>query len=487
MSLFSDKKDKVFHFFEEISKIPRGSFHEEQISNYLVEFAKDRDLAYIQDEYFNVVIFKEASKGYENAPTVILQGHMDMVWEKEPDSPHNFEKDPIELVLDGDFLKANKTTLGADNGIALAMILSILDSDDIAHPPLEAVMTVQEETGLLGATNLDASLLRGRYFINIDSEEEGELLISCAGGIRTKLHLPLEWTMIEDDYSVCKVDFYNFKGGHSGGEIDKGRANAILLLGRFLHKLNSTFPFEIFEISGGAKMNAIPRSASATIAVDTKNVEKLKELCEEWKNLYRNEYTNIEDDFKMEVSLTENRETKFVLCQKSKTSLLQLMMILPNSIQSMSFIIDGLVESSLNLGVLVTTDEYAIFEHSVRSSLTSRKEHIVSQLKVLADLFHAKFTSEGDYPAWPPAVESKLRNLFAQTYKEVFQKEMKTSAIHAGVECGIFQEKLNGLDMVSFGPTMYDVHTPSERLSISSTERTYRLLLEVLKKINKPL
>lgn len=487
MSLFPDKKNKVFHFFEEISKIPRGSYHEEQISNYLVAFAKDRDLAFIQDEYLNVVIFKKASQGYEDAPTVILQGHMDMVWEKEPDSLHNFEKDPIELILDGDFLKANKTTLGADNGIALAMILSILDSDDIAHPPLEAVMTVQEETGLLGATNFDVSSLKGRYFINIDSEEEGDLLIGCAGGIRTKLYLPLEWTMIEEDYRVCKIDFYNFKGGHSGGEIDKGRANAILLLGRFLHKLDTVLPFELFEISGGAKMNAIPRSASATIAVDTKNVEILKALCEEWKSLYRNEYVNIEDDFKMDVSVTENRETKFVFCQKSKTSLLQLMMIFPNAIQSMSFIVDGLVESSLNLGVLVTTDEYAIFEHSVRSSITSRKEHIVSQLKVLADLFQAKFTTEGDYPSWPPVVESKLRDLFAETYKEVFQKEMKTSAIHAGVECGIFQEKLNGLDMVSFGPTMYDVHTPSERLSVSSTERTYDLLLEVLKKINKPL
>lgn len=487
MSHLNLKPDKVFYFFEEISKIPRGSFNEKGISDYLAAFAEERNLSYVQDEFNNIIMRKPASKGYENSDTVILQGHMDMVCEKEPESNHNFEKDPLTLIVEGDFLRADKTTLGADNGIAVAMILAIFDSNDIKHPPLEAVITVQEETGLLGATNLDASSLKGRYFINIDSEEEGELLIGCAGGARTELFLPLEWTMIEDDYTVCRISLSNFQGGHSGSEIDKGRGNAILLLGRFLHQLSLELPFEIFELSGGAKMNAIPRAATATIAIDPYNLEKLQTLCEEWKQIYEVEYLNIEDEFKFEMRIEEGYETRFVFSEKSKHSLLQLFMILPNSIQSMSFIVPGLVESSLNLGVLTTTDESVIFESAIRSSVPTRKEHILSQLKTIAELFNAKLIVSGEYPAWPPTVESKLRTLFIDVYRDVFGKEMKTGAIHAGVECGIFQKKIEDLDMISFGPNMYDVHTPRERLSISSTERSYDLLLAVLEKMDRPL
>lgn len=487
MSHLNLKPDKVFYFFEEISKIPRGSFNEKGISDYLAAFAEERNLSYVQDEFNNIIMRKPASKGYENSDTVILQGHMDMVCEKEPESNHNFEKDPLTLIVEGDFLRADKTTLGADNGIAVAMILAIFDSNDIKHPPLEAVITVQEETGLLGATNLDTSSLKGRYFINIDSEEEGELLIGCAGGARTELFLPLEWTMIEDDYTVCRISLSNFQGGHSGSEIDKGRGNAILLLGRFLHQLSLELPFEIFELSGGAKMNAIPRAATATIAIDPYNLEKLQTLCEEWKQIYEVEYLNIEDEFKFEMRIEEGYETRFVFSEKSKHSLLQLFMILPNSIQSMSFIVPGLVESSLNLGVLTTTDESVIFESAIRSSVPTRKEHILSQLKTIAELFNAKLIVSGEYPAWPPTVESKLRTLFIDVYRDVFGKEMKTGAIHAGVECGIFQKKIEDLDMISFGPNMYDVHTPRERLSISSTERSYDLLLAVLEKMDRPL
>lgn len=487
MSNLNLEPSKVFYFFEEISKIPRGSFNEKEISDYLVSFAKERNLSYTQDEFNNIIIRKDASPGYEHADTVILQGHMDMVCEKEPDSKHDFEKDPLSLIVEDDFLRADKTTLGADNGIAVAMILAIFDSGDIKHPPLEAVITVQEETGLIGATNLDTSSLKGKYFINIDSEEEGELLIGCAGGVRTRFFLPLEWTMIEDDYTVCKISLSNFKGGHSGSEIDKGRANAILLLGRFLYNLSFELPFEIFELSGGAKMNAIPRSASATIAIDPYNKEKLEQLCNEWNHIYQVEYLNIEDEFKFDLSIEEGYETKFVFSEQTKRVLLHLFMLLPNSVQTMSFIVEGLVESSLNLGVLSTTDEAVIFESAIRSSVPSRKEHIVSQLKAIAELFHAKLLMDGDYPGWPPTMESKLRTLFIDVYRDVFGKEMKTGAIHAGVECGIFQKKMENLDMISFGPNMYDVHTPRERLSISSTKRSYDLLLEVLKKMDRPL
>lgn len=485
MAVLNYEPQKVFHFFEEISQVPRGSFHEEKISNYLANWAKERNLFYIQDEFNNIIIKKPATQGYENCAPVILQGHMDMVCEKEPSSTHDFEKDPISLVVDGDFIHADKTTLGADNGIAVAMALAILDSDDIKHPALEAVFTVQEETGLLGATNMNTSSLEGKYFINIDSEEEGELLTSCAGGVRTQLFLPVEWTLLEDNYTVCEISLSNFKGGHSGGEIDKGRGNAILLLGRFLYNLSRFMPFEIFQISGGAKMNAIPRAACATIAIDSENIDKLKEQCNTWFSIYKNEYTNIEDEFEMVYTVKEKNENRFVFNEKTKNAALQLLMLLPNGIQSMSFIINDLVESSLNLGVLTLDDSNLIFESAVRSSVTSRKQHIVSQLALFAKIYGAKFETTGDYPAWPAQMESKLKDLFLQVYKETFSKEMKASAIHAGVECGIFKEKLIDVDMISFGPNMYDVHTPRERLSISSTKRCYQLLLAVLEKMNE--
>ncbi|WP_314881568.1 aminoacyl-histidine dipeptidase [Filifactor alocis] len=485
MAIINFEPKRVFHYFEEISKIPRESHHEEKISNYLVEFAKKHDFSYTQDEFYNVIIHKPATSGYEDCATVMLQGHMDMVCEKEEDSTHNFDTDPIELHVDGDFIKANRTTLGADNGIAVAMTLAILDSHDIAHPNLEAVFTVQEETGLVGATHLDTSTLKAKYLINIDSEEEGELLTSCSGGVRTKVSLPTQWTFIDGDYIACEVSISDLKGGHSRSEIHRGRANAIILLGRMLHEISKTIPMEIFEISGGTKMNAIPRSSRAIVAINPSHHKKLKQEISKWHDIFKNELVNIEDDFNVNVTEPIEHNSPFVFSENTKNSTLELLSVMPNGVQSMSFIVEDLVESSLNLGVLTSSDQSITFESSIRSSVTTKKEMLLEKLIILSKKYGATLESSGDYPAWPPQLHSDLKDLFLETYKETFDTEMHAYALHAGVECGIFKEKMPSLDIVSFGPNMYDVHTPRERLSISSTERSYRLLMNILKNSKK--
>lgn len=485
MAIINFEPKRVFHYFEEISKIPRESNHEESISNYLVEFAKKHDFSYTQDEFYNVIIRKPGTLGYEECATVMLQGHMDMVCEKEVDSTHNFDVDPIELIVNGDFIKANKTTLGADNGIAIAMILAILDSKDLAHPSLEAVFTVQEETGLVGATKLDTSTLKSKYLINIDSEEEGELLTSCSGGIRTKISLPAEWTFIDGDYIVCEVSIRDLKGGHSGIEIQRGRGNSIIMLGRMLYEIYKTMPVEMFEISGGSKMNAIPRSSRALIAINSHHYEKLQQEISKWNDVFKNEFLNIEDNFHVKITDPIDHKCPFVFSEKTKNSLLELLTIIPNGVQSMSFIVKDLVESSLNLGVLTSSDQSITLESSIRSSVTTKKEMLLEKLIILSKNYGATLESSGDYPAWPPQLHSDLKDLFLETYHETFDKEMHAYALHAGVECGIFKEKMPSLDIVSFGPNMYDVHTPRERLSISSTERSYHLLLNILKNSKK--
>ncbi|EYE88914.1 aminoacyl-histidine dipeptidase [Fervidicella metallireducens AeB] len=472
----------VFKYFEEISQIPRGSGNEKAISDYMVRFAKEHNLEVIQDKAYNIIIKKPGTKGYENAPTVIIQGHMDMVCEKNKGTEHDFEKDPIKLRIVDDMIYATGTTLGADNGIAMAYAMAILASKDIPHPPIEVLMTTEEETGMGGAMALDASHIKGRMLINIDSEEEGKLLVSCSGGVRTTQKLPITWEDVNPNRVAYTISIRGLKGGHSGMEIDKGRGNSNKIMGRILNDISSEFDFDIKEINGGSKMNAIPREADAVILLNPEDLSKLEARIEEWNAALKNELRTADPSVAVHITKFDG-EIKKVFSKETKEKAIASLVLIPNGIQTMSMDIEGLVESSTNLGVVETQDNMIIFQSAVRSSVKTLKYNILNQAKMVAKVLGAELEADSDYPEWQYNPDSKLRTIFENVYKEKYGKNPEIVAIHAGVECGLFSEKMEGLDMISFGPDMADVHTPDEHISISSIKRTYEYLLDVLKAI----
>ncbi|MEG2918513.1 MAG: aminoacyl-histidine dipeptidase [Clostridium sp.] len=473
------KSFEVINFFKKMNEIPRGSGNERAISDWLVKFAKDRNLEVIQDEALNVIIKKAATKGYENAPIIIIQGHMDMVCEKNQGTNHDFEKDPIAFIIDGDFIKADGTTLGADNGIAVAYALAILDRNDISHPALEVLVTTEEETGMGGATNLRPEDLKGRILVNIDSEEEGVLLVSCAGGVRAKFSVPVTYENTEGKYSSLAIKIRGLKGGHSGMEIKKERGNANKLMGRFLMDLNAIVDFKLASINGGAKMNAIPREADAMVLVRAEEMCKVKDKIKQWTGIFENELQGIDDDFKLTCEVVDGIDKVF--SDDTKRNVLRTLFMLPNGVQTMSMAIEGLVQSSTNVGVVTTTGEAVEFENAVRSSVASLKRSIMDQMIVLAEMLNCVIEFESDYPEWQYNPNSKIRTVFEEVYEKTFGKKAEISAIHAGLECGLIGDKFNGnLDQISFGPNIFDVHTPDEHISISSVDRMYTYLINVL-------
>ncbi|KLO23681.1 aminoacyl-histidine dipeptidase [Marinitoga sp. 1155] len=472
------KPEKVFYYFEEISKIPRCSGNERAISDYLVNFAKEKNLEYIQDKALNVIIRKPATKGYENAPGVILQGHIDMVCEKTSDSKHDFSKDPIKLQIDGDYIKATNTTLGADNGIAVAYALAILDSKDIEHPEIEALFTTEEETGMTGANELDPSLLKGKVLLNIDSEEEGIFYVSCAGGLRDIITLPVEFIEPKNKHSLRLV-ISGLQGGHSGMEIIKQRGNANKLLGRVLYDLNKKIKVECASINGGDKSNAIPREATADLIID--NMEKAKEIIEYWNKIFKNELSD--SDPGVTVSIEKMENPKSVLTKKSFEKAIYILMLVHDGVQTMSKAIEGLVESSSNLGIVKTYNNKIEFTSATRSSVETLRDLIHNKSEIIANLTGATITTNAPYPAWEYKPDSKIRELMKKVYKDMYGKEPEIAAIHAGLECGILSGKLKDVDMISFGPNLYDVHTPQEKMSISSVKRVWEFLIEILKEM----
>lgn len=480
MSVLSHLEPKeVFYYFEEITKIPHGSGNEKAISDWLVNFAKEHNLEVIQDKVNNIIIKKPGTKGYENTPTVILQGHMDMVCEKNKDTVHDFEKDPLKLRIEGDYIYATGTTLGADNGIAIAYALAILASKDIPHPPLEVLLTVEEETGMGGAMALDGSLLNGRILINMDSEEEGKLLVSCAGGVRTRHVLNIDWINAPQNLSPYVISIRGLKGGHSGMEIDKGRGNSNKIMGRILNDLLNNIEFELAEINGGSKMNAIPRECDAVILIDEKDIEKLEAKIKEWDAILKNELSASDPSISVSVN-KHNANVEKVFSKETKEKAIAALMLIPNGIKTMSMHIEGLVESSTNLGVVATEGNTVRFESAVRSSVRSLKYAILEEAKTVAKVLGIELIADSDYPEWQYNPNSKIREIMIDVYKEMFGKEPEIYAIHAGVECGLLGEKLGGADMISFGPNLYDVHTPEEHMSISSVQRMWKYLLNVL-------
>ncbi|HWR62277.1 MAG TPA: aminoacyl-histidine dipeptidase [Clostridia bacterium] len=480
--LRNSKCSEVFRYFEEISAIPRGSGNEKQISDHMVEFAKKHNLEVIQDKAMNVIIKKPAAPGYENAPTVILQGHLDMVCEKNKSTVHDFEKDPISLRVVDDMIYAEGTTLGADDGIALAYAMTLLASKDMPHPGLEVLFTSDEENTMSGAPALDAGKLSGRILINLDSEEEGRFLVSSAGGLKAKLVIPVKWEKAPANMPAFRVGIGGLKGGHSGMEINKGRGNANKLLGRLLDRLGRECDIYIAEINGGLKSNAIPREAEVLLLTAAENTAKLEAIIKEQEPLYKNELRASDPGVHTIFEAASDKAEK-VFSKETADSVIASMVLLPNGIQSMSMEIAGLVESSTNLGVVKTTEGEVWLVNEIRSSVKSLKRNTYGQVLTLADTVGGSVKIESEYPEWEYNPDSKIRPLFIKTYKKKYGAEPEIIAIHAGLECGVFMSKIGDLDAISLGPDMFDVHTPDEHLSIPSTERVWELLLEVLKDI----
>lgn len=479
--LDNQKPQDVFYYFEEICAIPHGSGNMSAISGYVTEFAKKHGLEYRQDASLNVIIKKPASPGYENRPTVMLQGHMDMVEEKESWSDHDFSAQGLELFIEGESLGAKGTTLGGDDGIAVAYMLAILADDTLSHPALECVFTVDEEIGLLGAAALDLSDCRASYLLNLDSEEEGQFLCSCAGGMRVDLSLPVQRQELAGNLYQITID--GLIGGHSGTEIHKERANANLLLARILMELQWSLDLEwsLVSVDGGQADNAIPRSCRAVILSE---VEKplISAAVQAVSTPVFAEYRIADPDISIQVQ-SLGTDTVKVLTPVSAGKVFFLLSQCPNGVQHMSQAIEGLVETSLNLGMLSTEEEKVKATFATRSSVETRKFALYDRLQLLIEFLGGTSTYHGDYPGWDYKVDSSLRNQMVAVWNRMYEKPASIEAIHAGVECGLILYQMPDLDIVSIGPDMKDIHTPKERLSLPSVKRVYDFILELLRVI----
>ena len=460
---------RVFYYFEKLCSIPHGSGNTKAISDYCVDVARSLNLDVTQDKMNNVIIRKGATKGKEDKPIVVLQGHLDMVCEKTADSCIDFLKDGLDIYIEDGFIKARGTTLGGDDGIAVAMALAILEAKDIEHPALEVLFTVDEETGMYGAEALDGSLINGRTFINIDCEEEGVFTVSCAGGIGAEITLPFETAV---NCKPCyKITADGLMGGHSGVDIDKGRINSNKLIAKLLNNLEN---FNLVSINGGLKANAIPTLTEAVIATD----EDLQVFLKDFE-----ENNKVPTDNNLKISTVPVEIQKKAMTDASTKKVIAFLNEIPNGIISMSKDIEGLVETSLNLGILKTNEDRLYLNFALRSSVNNDKYKLLDTLKEYSKKYGAELVSDGDYPAWEYRKDSPLRDTMCRVYKDMYKKEPEVVAIHAGLECGLLSKKLAGLDAVSIGPDMFDIHTPRERVSIDSTKRTYEFLLQLLKEI----
>jgi len=469
--------ENVFHWFEQLCAIPHGSGNTKKISDFLVEFAKARSLRYIQDGLNNVIIFKDGTEGYTDHPAVILQGHMDMVCEKDADCAIDMETDGLDITHDGEYIFAKGTTLGGDDGIAIAYALALLDAKDISHPSLEVVITVDEETGMYGAAGIDLSMLQGRTLLNVDSEEEGIFTVSCAGGARGRITLPVQRRAV---YGPCvRLTVEGLQGGHSGVEIHKNRANANKVMGEFLSRVQQLMPLCITKLTGGAKDNAIPRSCEVTLVALGMYIERINDVAAQLQQEIREKYDEPDaiirgDDVD---ALGGN-----ALTTEDSAKVIALLNAAPNGVQAWSQDIEGLVQTSLNLGVATLEDALEL-TFAVRSSVNKEKRELLDRLKELAQMTGGSYSETGDYPAWEYKADSHLRDTMVRVYRQMYGDEPQVVAIHAGLECGLLSEKLPGLDCVSIGPEMHDIHTSRERLGIASVGRTWNFICEILKNL----
>ncbi len=479
-SISSLKPEKLWKYFEEILKIPHGSGNEKALAEYIINLARSLNLEWQKDKVGNVVVRKPASPGLENAPGVVLQAHMDMVCEKNSDVSHDFTRDPIQAYIDGEWVKARGTTLGADNGIGVAACLAILEDKSLTHGPLECLFTVDEETGLTGAFKLGKNMLKGRYLLNLDSEDEGTFTIGCAGGADSEITLPLERKK-KKVKKVLTVKISGLKGGHSGLDINLGRGNALKLLARLLVNSLDRYKFELVAFSGGSKRNAIPREAWATLSIPDNLQKKLVQYLKKEFEAIKFEYRVTEPDLAMEVKRSD--EAGFPLSAESQEKLLSLIMILPHGVISMHPEIPGLVETSSNLAIVSTTEKEARIICNTRSSILSALEAVRLSIRATGQLAGARLVQPEGYPAWTPNLKSPLLQKMVDIYRQLFQKEPEIKAVHAGLECGLIGEKFPGMDMISFGPTIRYPHSPDERVNIPSVEKFWQFLTEALGKL----
>ena len=473
----------VWQCFDEITKVPRPTHHLDKMKEFLVDWADRHNIPVATDEVGNVVMRKPATPGHENAPTIILQGHQDMVAEKLPASNHNFLTDPIETIVDGEWVRANGTTLGADNGMGCAAAMAVLLDDSLVHGPIEALFTVDEEQGLIGANGLQPGFVTGEILLNLDSEEMGQLVIGCAGGKVTVATLPYNRIAAPEGLIYYKVSLGGLKGGHSGMEIGLGRANANQQLARFLYALSQNTAFELAEIDGGGLANAIPRDAHAVIGIAASDAEKLKEAAAEYNDTLHSEFKGVEEDsFIFKVEQADPAES--VIDAKTAHDLIKAVFACPNGVQGMSHAIEGLIETSCNLASVKMKegDKIEITVHQ-RSSVDSRRDEIADRVKALFTLIGASVAFDDAYVGWAPNPDSKVLKVAVESYRDIFHAEPKVEALHAGLECGLFLEKMPALDMVSFGPTLKDIHSPGEKANIKSVGEFWQLLTEILRRL----
>lgn len=476
------KPELIWRCFDEITKVPRPSCHEEQIRNYLVDFAKKHNIEVRTDKVGNVVMCKPATKGHEDAPTVVLQSHMDMVAEKNNDVDHDFMKDPIQTYVEGDWVKARGTTLGADNGIGMAAALAVMIDDTLVHGPVEALFTINEEIGLEGAQNLGKDMITGTMLLNLDSEDDGEIFVGCAGGIDTTAIFTYKRSIAPENFTYFRVSISGLLGGHSGSDINLGRGNANKLIARFIWDCSRQWDVAISEFDGGNLRNAIPREAWAVFGVHSDHKESVVRHLNKYADAIRKEYDGIEPGMKLEIVETERPD--FCIDSDTSLALCRALYSAPHGVYSMSRDIEGLVETSTNLAAVKMLDDCKIkITTSQRSSVESRKEDIAGQVEAHFQLAGAEVSHSDGYPGWAPNMQSAIMKISSEAYEELFGVKPAIKAIHAGLECGLFLAKYPNLDMVSFGPTMTGVHSPDEKLNIPTTEKFWKHLCKVLEKV----
>lgn len=468
----------LWKHFQEFLKIPHCSGNEKAIGDYIISVAKRLNLDYKKDDVGNVVVSKKASEGSEDSVGVILQGHLDMVCEKNSDVDHDFEKDAIKTEIDGDWVKAEGTTLGADNGIGGSAALAIMENDDIKHPPLEFLFTVEEETGLTGATQIPEGFLKGKRLLNLDSEDEGEFTIGCAGGADSRILISFE-TQENSSEEIFELKLSGFKGGHSGIDINLGRANAIKLLSRILWNVSQSISFQLFHLEGGNLRNAIPRESFAVIGIKSEDKERIKEIIEKKFSEIKGEYKSIEPDAKYSFG-KYNDDPGTAMDDETKDKIINLVLGIPHGVISMHPEIEGLVETSTNLAVVNTEQDKIQIVCSTRSSTASALEATRDSINAIVDMAGAEMIREEGYPGWEPNLESELLKTLKKVYKDTFDKEPHVAAVHAGLECGIIGEKFPGMDMISFGPTIEHPHSPDERVHAGTVEKFWKFLINLL-------
>jgi len=471
----------LWRYFYELNQIPRESKHEAEAGKYIIKIARELGLPFQQDEAGNVLVTKPATVGYEKKPTVCLQGHLDMVCEKNSGTEHDFRRDPIKMKIDGDYVRAEGTTLGADNGIGLSAMLSIMAAENLIHPPLEFLFTVDEETGLTGANALKPGFINAQILINGDSEEDGALYVGCAGGKDTQIALPIEWTGTSADTQAVVVKISGLKGGHSGLDIHKGRGNGNQLLNRFLWNANLKFDLHLAAISGGSKHNAIPREAEALLVIAAKDFQAFKKLASDYETMFQNESKGKESAIQLVVANAAKPAKVFTKAFQSR--LFNLIYALPHGVIAMSYAIPDLVETSTSLAIIRTAENEVQILTSQRSSIESAINDIADKVKAAGLLAGGKVKQSGGYPGWNPNLNSNILKIMQNTYKELYGSEPAVKAIHAGLECGIIGKTVPGIDMISFGPTIINPHSPDEVVAINTVEKFWTLLCETLRRI----